>query len=211
MNKTIALYYKEKNQIWYFFSYSEEYFQTIWINDCENKAWYKRIVPYKIVDAVIINGKIYTTTIDGRILQEDIGADFDGTAIDFLWKSSFLSLTHENRRKTIDEFYLITDETITNKFKFSVFKNFDSLNQDDITEIYSTNFEDLHWAKEGENSNDCWADDNNLSHWTVRIESFYKTEISESNYCVQLCIEGNSIEQNMAVIGFDFKEIYDDD
>ena len=36
----------------------------------------------------------------------------------------------------------------------------------------------------------------------------YKAEISEANYAIQLCVEGNKIENNLAIIGLQFKEIY---
>ncbi len=41
--------------------------------------------------------------------------------------------------------------------------------------------------------------------------AIYKAEISESNYSVQLCVEGNSAQQNAAIIGLEFKEVYIDE
>ena len=39
----------------------------------------------------------------------------------------------------------------------------------------------------------------------------YKAEISEANYAIQLCVEGNSEEHNAAIIGIEFKEVFKED
>ena len=115
--------------------------------------------------------------------------------------------------KTIDEFYFILDESYENCFNFSVYKNYDSESRDDSDLIYSSNFENLVWSKE--NSlyplNDTWSDDDNEAIWALDSESAYKAEISEANYAIQLCVEGNQLEHNVAIIGIEFKEIFNED
>ena len=39
----------------------------------------------------------------------------------------------------------------------------------------------------------------------------YKAEISEANYSIQLCVEGTNPDNNVAIIGIEFKEIYNED
>ena len=139
---------------------------------------------------------------------------FNGEPIEFLWKSPFFAIDNAHHRKMIDEFYFILDETYDNNFNFSVYKNYDSENPDDPEIIYSTNFEHLVWADE--NTDDgfsChWALDNEgFPIWSVNTNSLEKAEISEANYSIQLCIQGNKIEQACAVIGLQFREIYNDD
>lgn len=214
INEVFALNHESKNQVWYFIPYlNDKYFHTIWINDILNKAWYKRVLPQNITTACVFKNSIVTADVDGNIYQEEVGNTFNNTPIEFMWKSPFLSLGDPSIRKTIDEFYFILDESYENNFNFSVFKNYDSENQDDKEEIYSSNFENLVWHKE--NSiiplNDTWPSDNDEAIWAIDAESMYKAEISEANFAIQLCVEGNSLEHNVAIIGIEFKEVYKED
>jgi len=62
-------------------------------------------------------------------------------------------------------------------------------------------------------SNFYWNNDEDsvYSIWATSADSIYKAEISESNYSVQLCVEGHLPEHHAAIIGLEFKEIYIDD
>lgn len=209
LNRVFTLHYEAKNQVWYFIPYSNsEYFNTIWINDYVNKAWYKRVLPQNITCACVFNDKILTADDIGNIYMEDVGNSFDGKPINFMWKSPFLSLGNPSVRKSIDEFYFILDETYENNFTFSVFKNFDSENRDDIEQIFSTNLDNLHWSDDYKNLNDVWDSDENLSFWSVSADTMYKAEISEANFSIQLCVEGSELASSAAIIGIEFKEIY---
>lgn len=213
-DEVVALHYERKNQVWYFIPYKDnQYFNTIWLNDYVNKAWFKRVVPQDVVIACVFNEDIITADIDGNIYQEDFGSTFNGKAVDFMWKSPFLTAGDSNVRKTIDEFYFVLDESYDNNFHFSVFKNYDSEYQDDIELVYSTNYDNLNWDydKGLPDQNFIWDDDGASSLWAVSADAVYKAEISESNYAVQLCVEGSSMEQSAAIIGLEFKEIYVDE
>ncbi len=213
-DEVIALHYERKNQVWYFIPYKEdEFFHTIWINDYVNKAWFKRVVPQNVVTACIFDDDILISDETGRVYKEDFGSTFSGQPVDFMWKSPFLAMGDSNVRKTVEEFYFILDESYDNNFHFSVYKDYDSEYKDDLELIYSTNFDNLNWH--GDNleitQNFYWDTDDEPSLWAVSADAVYKAEISESNYAVQLCVEGSSIEQNAAIIGLEFKEIFVDD
>ena len=212
---TKTIHYEKKNQIWYFFPYIDNnYYHTVWINDYVNKAWYKRVIPQNIVTVCIFNGNIYTADNTGKIYREDYGTTFNGTAIEFLWKSPFLSITNPHHRKIIDEFYFILDSVYDNHFEFCVYKNYDSEYYDDSEIIYSVYPEILLWADEDTSENlPCkWANENeNIPIWAVSKDSLEKAEISESNYSIQLCVKGTEINQSCAIIGLQFREIYNDD
>ncbi|MBR1680375.1 hypothetical protein IJ707_01135 [bacterium] len=213
-NETFAINYEEKNQVWYFIPYiNDKYFHTIWINDIVNQAWYKRVLPQDITSACIFHNYIVTADDKGNLYKENINNSFDGKPIEFMWKSPFLGLGDPTIRKTIDEFYFILDEAHENNFNFSVFKNFDSENRDDVEKIYSNNYENLVWYKENLEFalHDSWSDDEDEAIWAMDTESQYKAEISEANYSIQICIDGDSLEQNAAVIGIQFKEIFNED
>lgn len=210
----IALHYEVKNQVWYFIPYKgEKYFHTIWINDYVNKAWFKRVIPQNIITACMFNDYVVTASVEGVLYREDFGPTFDGQPVSFMWKSPFLSIGAPDKRKTIDEFYFLLDESYENNFNFSVYKNFDSEYKDDLDVVFSTNFDNMTWEDEDAIivQNFAWDDEEGLSLWAVNTESVYKAEISEANYSIQLCVEGESSKQNAAIIGLEFKEIYKED
>lgn len=212
-DEIIVLNYETKNQVWYFIPYkNDKYFHTIWIYDYINSAWFKRVFPQDITNACISDGDIITTDISGKVYKEDFGSTFNTNPIQFMWKSPFLSAGDANVRKTIEEFYFILDENYDNNFNFSVFKNYDDEYRDDEDKIFSSNSDNLIWY--GDNisgeMNFNWSSDNSSTYsaWSISSDAFCKAEISESNYSVQLCVEGKTAEQNAAIIGLEFKEIY---
>lgn len=211
-NEIIILHYEARNQIWFFIPYkNDNYFHTILIYNYINQAWFKRVIPQDITTACLVNESIITADINGKVYQEDFGNTFDGVAIDFMWKSPFLAAGDSNIKKTIEEFYFVLDDTYDNNFNFSVYKNYDSTFKDDEDNIYSINSDNLIWDGNGVSSslNTYWNNDDTSIYtiWAVGSDSMYKAEISESNYSVQLCIEGTKPNQNAAIIGLEFKEV----
>jgi hypothetical protein len=176
-------------------------------------AWFKRVLPQDITMACIFDDSIITADAVGKVYKEDFGNTFNGEAIQFMWKSPFLAIGDSNVRKTIEEFYFVLDETYDNNFDFSVYKNYDSEYKDDSELVYSANSDNLIWYGDSLLSelNFVWNGDETSSYWATSADSVYKAEISESNYSVQLCIEGSAVEQNVAIIGLEFKEIYIDE
>lgn len=215
LRDAIGLHYEKKNQIWYFFPYNgEDYLHTVWINDYVNKAWYKRIIPQNIVKACVYDGYVLTADSNGKIYKEDFGTTFNGEPIKFMWKSPFLAITSPHHRKMIDEFYFLLDTEYDNDFDFSVYKDYDSEYSDDIERIYSVHQDHLIWADdETPEDKPChWTpDDASVPVWSVTKETMEKAEISESNYAIQLCVNGEEVTQACAIIGLQFREIYNDD
>ena len=161
MKDMFVIHYQNKHQMWFFFPYSDiSFYHTIWINDYLNKAWYKRVLPQNITTATIFNSCMLTADDCGRIYQEDFGGTFNGVPISFMWKSPFLALGNVLHRKLIDEFYFVLDDINDNKFKFSLYKDYDSEYKDDVELIYSKHFSHLVWG--GESTPDtidyCWYD-----------------------------------------------------
>lgn len=215
-DEIISLHYEVKNQVWFFIPYSgEDYLHTVWIFDYVNQSWFKRVIPQDITCANLFDGYILTADKDGKVYREDFGNTFDTQPIEFMWKSPFLACGDSNVKKTIEEFYFTLDETYDNNFNFSVYKDYDSEYKDDAEVVYSTNSDNLSWKADNtsQNLNFNWdGDDKKIySYWATAVNSIYKAEISESNYSVQLCVEGNSVEQNAALIGLEFKEFYIDE
>ena len=215
LQDALALHYEKRNQIWYFFQYNgDNYFHTVWINDYVNKAWYKRVIPQDIVTACVYKDCIFTADKNGKIYKEDFGTTFNGEPIKFLWKSPFLAITAPHHRKMIDEFYFLLDTEFDNNFDFSVCKDYDSEYSDDIEKVYSIHREHLIWADDmtAENLSCHWpSDEESIPIWSINKDTMEKAEISESNYSVQLCINGEEITQSCAIIGLQFREVYNDD
>ncbi len=213
LSKTMALHYQNKHQMWFFFPYSgNQYYNTIWINDYLNKAWYKRVLPQKITTSCVFNSLILTADNEGKIYIEDNGSTFNGEPIDFMWKSPFLSLTNVHHRKLIDEFYFILDDTYHNKFNFSVYKDYDTNVEDDKELIFSKVLNNFSWAEDDTNDPDsCWAEETESPVWAIGADIIEKAEICGSCFSVQLCVSGQNANENCAIIGLQFREIYSDD
>lgn len=215
MKNSIALHYQKKNQTWFFFPYlGDDYYHTIWINDYVNHSWYKRVLPQNITTACNFNSYIITADCNGKIYYEDYGTTFDGKGINFFWKSPFLSLGNVHHRKLIDEFYFVLDDLHDNKFNFSIYKDYDSEYSDNKECISSRYYRHMIWADD--NSPDepsyCWIEnDADAPVWSISTDVLEKAEIFGSCYSVQLCVEGSEIDDNCAIIGLQFREIYNDD
>lgn len=211
-DEIIIINYEKKNQVWFFIPYqNQEYINKIWIYDYIEKAWFKRNLPQKITTACLYNDKILTADNEGDIYQEDFGNTFNNLPINFYWKSPFLASGKTNIRKTIEEFNFVLDENYDNDFKFSVYKDYDESEKSDEDSISSNNYKNMIWGDDTKdiNTNCIWSNDiENYPQWAIGAESIYKAEISEANYSVQLCIEGESLGQSVAIIGLEFKEIY---
>lgn len=215
VKNSIALHYQNKSQTWYLFPYlGDDYFHTIWINDYVNKAWYKRILPQDITTACNFGSFILSADNKGKIYKEDFGTTFDGQPIKFMWKSPFLSLGNVHHRKLIDEFYFVLDDLHDNNFNFSVYKDYDSEYSDNLECIDSKHYNRLIWSADNyPSSHDyCWGlDDETVPIWSIGTDVLEKAEIFGSCYSVQLCIEGSKQDDNCAIIGLQFREIYKDE
>ncbi len=216
LKNTQAIHYQSKHQIWFLFPYQNSvYYKTIWIYDYVEKVWYKRVLPQSITCCTIFNSIILSADGEGNIYREDYGTSFNGESIDFMWKSPFLSLSNVHHRKLIDEFYFVLDDEQDNKFKFSVYKDYDGNYADDREIIYSKNLEQFIWSPKDEEfttNNSLWAEDENvIPIWTINSDVIEKAEICGSSYSIQLCVEGEDLDDNCAIIGLQFREIYNDD
>lgn len=216
MKNVFALHNQNKNQVLYFFPYLDSsYYKTIWVNDYVNRAWYKRVVPQKITTACMFNSYVVTADNEGKIYREFYGTTFNGKPIDFMWKSPFLSLGNVLHRKIIDEFYFVLDDLYDNKFNFSLYKDYDSEYGDDKELIYARHYTHFMWAPEDDETGNpqyCWnSNDSEVPVWPVSSSAMEKAEICGSNYSIQICVEGREIEDNCAIIGLQFREIYNDD
>ena len=131
-----------------------------------------------------------------------------------MWKSPFLSLGNILHRKLIDEFYFVLDDIQDNNFNFSLYKDYDGELKEDVELIYSKHYTHFMWADENSPNTPqyCWNDGESDSPvWPVTTNVVEKAEICGSNFSVQLCVEGSEITDNCAIIGLQFREIYNDD
>lgn len=216
LKNTIAIHYQNKHRIYFLFPYqNSNYYKKIWIYDYLQKVWYKRVLPQNITCGCVFHSFVLLADNQGKIYKDDYGTTFNSENIDFMWKSPFLSLSNVHHRKLIDEFYFILDDEYDNKFNFSVYKDFDGNDSDDREIIYSKNLEQFLWCPKDEDfttDNSLWpADENIVPVWTISADVLEKAEICGSSFSVQLCIEGTEIDDNCAIIGLQFREIYNDD
>lgn len=209
-DKIILLPYEQKNQLWCFIPLGNKNFiNNVFVFDYTNNSWVKREIPQNITSACLYNNRILTGDNLGNVYLEDNGNTFNGKTINFLYKTAYFALGTNSERKTIEEFYLIMDENVDNKFIFSCNKDYDDLFETDMEEVKVLSLFSLVWDDENShfaieenppsyNYHDCWS---------KMFEPKYKLEISESIYSVQICIRGNDITHDFALVGIDFKEI----
>jgi len=211
---------------------------VIWVYDYVCRAWFKRVIPRAITACGAVCGRIYTADAFGRVYIEDMTSEFDGEAVRFRFSSPFLTLGEPNSRKTVEEFYFIFDEERDNRFNFAVSKDYLTGEKDDLERISDYQPRALIWDSEfGDMANatywgglgDFWINadgeivrGDGLSgvslategimavNWAEAVESAYKTEINGSNLSVQLHFEGRELEDDLAIIGLEFKEVYYD-
>ncbi len=206
LNEVIALPYDDKRQVWFFIPYNNiQYIKTIWIYDYDNKAWYKRVVPQGITSACKFNDKIYIGTGEGEILQEDLGNSFNGLPIDFYWYSPFFHFGKPNNSKTIDEFFVNVDNAYDNNFEFFTRKNYVDTELDDEDSISIIESTSLIWSDGITTMN--WDDLN----WAEESEESERLSVSGSNKSVQICIKGNELTHDCAILGFEFRDVLIDD
>lgn len=219
LRSVCAFAYEPKNQIWFFIpTQNNLYLNNIWIYDYLNKSWTLRGLPQPTLCASNYGEQIITGTLDGRILLEDSGSTFDGTPIEFEWKSPFLTLGNPNSRKFIDEFYCLISDTVDNNFEFRAYKDYDTLDAQDHEKINVNNSQNLIWASDlSDGSTFFWADEDSPSgelasaqRWAVPCETAQKIEVSLSSTSVQFCISGSRVEQNFALLALEYKEITPD-
>lgn len=209
-NSIILLPYEQKNQLWCFVpTQNNDYINNVFVYDYTNNAWVKREIPQNITSACLYNNSILTGDSLGNVYLEDNGNTFNGEPINFLYQTSFFALGTNSERKTIEEFYLIMDEDVDNKFIFSCNKDYDDLFESDMEEVSILSLFSLVW----DDDNAHFAiEENPLSYdyhdcWSKMFDPKYKLEISESVYSVQICIRGNELSHDFALVGLDFKEI----
>ena len=206
----ILLPYEIKNQLWCFVPIqNSNYINNVFVFDYTNNAWVKREIPQNITAACTYNNNIITADNLGNVYLEDNGNTFNGEVINFLYQTPFFALGTNSERKTIEEFYLIMDDNVDNKFIFSVNKDYDDLFESDIEEVQIMSLFSLVW--DDDNSHFAYEENppavDYHDCWSKMFDPKYKLEISESLYSVQICIRGNDITHDFALVGIDFKEI----
>ena len=192
----------------------DDYYHTVWINDYVNYAWYKRVIPQNITTACIYKLNVLSADDSGKIYIEDYGTTFDGKAIKFMWKSPFLSLGNVLHRKLIDEFYFVLDDIHDNKFKFSIYKDYDSEYKDDIELIYCKHFNHFMW------SGDDTPDEKNIAgmmkNRKLRFGLLQQMQWRKLKYAAVIILFSFALKVMISLItvlliGLQFREIYNDD
>ena len=203
-NEVIAVPYPKRKEIWFYFPQdTNNYFNIVWVYDYVNKAWFKIEQPQNITCATLFDNQILTGTDDGKILIEDFGSQFDGTAIDFMFESQFFNFGEANKEKEVDDFYIITEGININNFLFGIRTDY---NEASIYDEYNVKIDDL--------DNGIWDDANSVWDGTVKW-AVSKTDISKEQMfgefkSIQLVLSGGE-GNSMTILGFEFRNIFVDE
>jgi len=195
--------YEEKNQIWFFIPQKNSVnLSTVWIYDFLNNAWFVRKIPQNIMCAGKFNSKPVTGSADGKVYIEDISNSFNGEPIVFSWKSPFFTFNTPSRKKVVDKFEFVLDDTYDNVFQFCTQKNYEELKTYDGQSIKTYNPINLLW----DDDTTVWAGDNAGYCWSKSIDCRERALISDKNSSVQICISGDKITHSCCIIGLEFDE-----
>lgn len=83
LNEIIAIDYQDLNMVWFKLPYPDESETTWWIYNYITQHWFKRVQPQIVTCALAYDDKIILTgTQDGKILRENFGDNFNGTALE---------------------------------------------------------------------------------------------------------------------------------
>jgi len=206
LSEIIILPYTKKHQIWLYLPFNTSpYFHTCWIYDYTNDSWFKRVIPQKVTSACTYKGNIYIGTADGRIYQEDTGYTFAGIPIDFCWSSPFFTFSEPNRNKTITDLLINIDGKNENHFNFHTCKDFANDDVFDVETVKHVTDTVLIWDEHD------WPLEHEKFCWNIQLEDVEFVTISGSNKSVQLNISGSEVDQDFAIIGFEFRDVVFDD
>jgi len=210
INENMILHYKNKNQLWWFVANNtDDYFNTIFIYDYDNKCWFKRVVPYNVTYACEYDGYVLTGTDTGLILKEGFGKTFNGLDMGALWfvNLPYLHFGQPNKKKTIDEPYIIFDAGADNKFTLKLRKDYNDYEIDEEDRITLTNGEDLVWDDNSDNAT-VWDDNSWSQEGNIEYE---RINISGSNRSVQPIFAGTEDGDDLNIIGLELRDILIDE
>ena len=202
-----------KNQIWFFLPIRDISCQGYFlIYDFENKAWFKRLVPYEITAVANVCGEILTADKNGSIFQEDCGNTFSGKPLEFKFSTSFFDFGKPNIRKICNEVNLIFDEGFENSFDFWVCKDHKTSKISDVARVETIDEKTLIFSNsDADNAtNSSWADDSGGFYWADFSESGVRVEVFDSNYSVQLNFKSRNIGDGFGLVGIEFNDILED-
>ena len=90
---------------------------TAFIYDVTSKTWLKREVPQNVTIAFRFDNEVYIGTDEGKILKEFSGLTFDGSPIEFYWKSPSFTFGQGTNFLSAREFRVKMSEEYTNNFR----------------------------------------------------------------------------------------------
>ena len=196
--------YEDKNQIWFFIPQKNSAnLNTVWIYDYLNNAWCVRKIPQNIRCAGKFNSRPITCSNDGKVYFEDISNTFCGEPIRFSWKSPFFTFNTPDKKKVVDKFEFVLDDTYDNVFQVCTQKNYEELTSYDAQSIKTYNPLNLVW----DDNFGFWSNDENGFCWSKSVNCRERAIISDKNSSVQICVSGSEITHNCCIIGLEFDEL----
>lgn len=232
----LILPYEAKNQIWIFPPIKGETVKKqVWIYDFELECWFTRVIPYEITCAATVFGQIYTVsnqpaeeqnakdaikpygqTVLGKIYVENTGNTFSGKPIKFSFSTPFFNFSKPTCQKIIEDFEIICDGAVENDFNFSISTDYVTGSEFSKERVQMSAPGVLVWEggmdSESEYTATIWAGPENSPDdeggiWKDVLQEGIKLDIFEANKAVQLHFEGTEKGQDLAIIGFEFKNI----
>lgn len=176
---------------------------TAFIYDVTSKTWLKREVPQNVTIAFRFDNEIYIGTTDGKILKEFFGLTFDGSPIEFYWKSPSFTFGQGTNFLSAREFRIKMSEEYTNNFRVRNSRDGKTTYTERKINSNENSFIGLVWDvdTEGETITDTvWDEDS----WVV--SSYITKRFPLMNQIFQtMSVEfyGNGLNEAMCIYGFE--------
>lgn len=196
LDQTTIIPYPQKNQIWFYMgNIGNLDLDICYIYDYLLNCWYKRVGP-PVACGMLVDGKVYTGTSDGKILLEDSSYSFDGEPIEAFWYSPWFTFKTPGMSKQLNEFniWLYQDQAYPVDILYS--KDYSTIDVQFSTIIVMSN-SDLIWDSDEFGIWDTFG-------WSNSTPVKKKITIPGSFETLQIGIRNLQADQPFAVIGFSF-------
>lgn len=195
LEQAVCVPYRAKHQLWFFVSRSSEELDYCLVWDYLHGSWTLR-EGLPVLCAAEIEGRVYTGTSDGKILEEDSGDTLDGKPIEALWLSPWFDMGSPVSKKELLAFNVWVYQSQKGSIRMVYAKDYeDGLNS--LTPVTVTTPETLVW-EEGSWEALEWSRAN-LVKKSVCIPGTFET--------LRVGVNSDGSDGHFSIVGYSFEAV----
>jgi hypothetical protein len=195
--RAISVILSDRNELWWILPTTDPDYSTIMIYDYLKGEWIKR-KSQKINCAMVFEGKLYSGSEGGKILNEYNSNTFDGQYIQHYYNCSPMNLGANNTLKVLHLPPRVSyDLPYINTFKVKYIKNFDTFKKPKIKLIKAKFKNFLIWG-EG-----YWG----VNYWASKATNTIGKFPTATFKIIQIHLYTENAQQNFAIKNIEFSKI----